>query len=584
MHGGGSRLAKGSDRHEGREVKLSYVHGIGTTPLIADTIGGALDAAAERWGDRDALVARHQQLRFSYRELRDEADRAARALIALGVQRGERVGIWSGNRAEWMITQYGAAKAGAVLVNINPAYRLRELEYALTQSGVSVLVAARRFRSTDYVETLLGLMPELGATGTGPLQAQRVPALRRVVYLGTDADPGGITWVEFLDLGNRIAAHDLEAREMALQFDDPVNIQYTSGTTGSPKGATLSHHNILNNGYFVGEVLRYTDRDRICLPVPFYHCFGCVLGNMAAVTHGSAIVIPGESFDPEATLRAIDAERCTSIYGVPTMFIAQLDHPSFGEVQLETLRTGIMAGAPCPIDVMRQVIGRMHVPQVTICYGMTETSPVSFQSETDDPIELRVSTVGRVLPHLECKIVDPDTGVVVPRGTPGELCTRGYAVMLGYWNDAAATAHAIDAARWMHTGDLAVMNDEGYVSITGRIKDMIIRGGENIYPREIEEFLHTHEKISDVQVIGVPDHKYGEEVCAWIRLREGVTATEEEFREFCRDQIASYKIPRYVRFTSEFPMTVTGKVQKFKMREMTVAELALARVTDVEPR
>ena len=584
MHGGGSRLAKGSDRHEGREVKLSYVHGIGTTPLIADTIGGALDAAAERWGDRDALVARHQQLRFSYRELRDEADRAARALIALGVQRGERVGIWSGNRAEWMITQYGAAKAGAVLVNINPAYRLRELEYALTQSGVSVLVAARRFRSTDYVETLLGLMPELGATGTGPLQAQRVPALRRVVYLGTDAEPGGITWVEFLDLGNRIAAHDLEAREMALQFDDPVNIQYTSGTTGSPKGATLSHHNILNNGYFVGEVLRYTDRDRICLPVPFYHCFGCVLGNMAAVTHGSAIVIPGESFDPEATLRAIDAERCTSIYGVPTMFIAQLDHPSFGEVQLETLRTGIMAGAPCPIDVMRQVIGRMHVPQVTICYGMTETSPVSFQSETDDPIELRVSTVGRVLPHLECKIVDPDTGVVVPRGTPGELCTRGYAVMLGYWNDAAATAHAIDAARWMHTGDLAVMNDEGYVSITGRIKDMIIRGGENIYPREIEEFLHTHEKISDVQVIGVPDHKYGEEVCAWIRLREGVTATEEEFREFCRDQIASYKIPRYVRFTSEFPMTVTGKVQKFKMREMTVAELALARVTDVEPR
>jgi fatty-acyl-CoA synthase len=564
-------------------VKLSYVHGVGSTPLIADTIGGALNGAAERWGDRDALVACHQQRRYSYRELRDEADRAARGLIALGVQRGDRVGIWSGNRAEWMITQYAAAKAGAVLVNINPAYRLRELEYALTQSDVSVLVAARRFRSTDYVELLLALMPELAAAGTGPIAAERVPALRRVIYLGTDAAPGGITWVEFLDLGNRIAARELEAREMVLQFDDPVNIQYTSGTTGSPKGATLSHHNILNNGYFVGEVLRYTDRDRICLPVPFYHCFGCVLGNMAAVTHGSAVVITGESFDPEATLRAIEAERCTAIYGVPTMFIAQLDHPCFHDVQLETLRTGIMAGAPCPIDIMRQVIGRMHVPQVAICYGMTETSPVSFQSATDDPIELRVSTVGRVLPHLECKIVDPDTGAIVRRGTPGELCTRGYAVMLGYWNDDDATAKAIDAAGWMHSGDLAVMNDEGYVSITGRIKDMIIRGGENIYPREIEEFLHTHEKVSEVQVIGVPDQKYGEEVCAWIRLRDGVTATAEEFREFCRGQIATYKIPRYIRFTSEFPMTVTGKVQKFKMRELTVAELSPSGVIDVEP-
>jgi len=583
VHGGGPRLAKSLDRHEGREVKLSYVHGVGTTPLIADTIGGALNGAAERWGDRDALVACRQQLRYSYRELRDEADRAARALMALGVQRGDRVGIWSGNRAEWMITQYAAAKAGAVLVNINPAYRLRELEYALTQSGVSVLIAARGFRSTDYVELLLGLVPELTATGTGPIQAQRAPALRRVIYLGTDAEPGGITWGEFLDLGTRISARELEARETALQFDDPVNIQYTSGTTGSPKGATLSHHNILNNGYFVGEMLRYTEHDRICLPVPFYHCFGCVLGNMAAVTHGSAVVIPGESFDPDATLQAIQAHGCTSIYGVPTMFIAQLDHPRFSSVQLDTLRTGIMAGAPCPIDVMRHVIGRMHVPQVTICYGMTETSPVSFQSATDDPIELRVSTVGRVLPHLECKIVDPDTGVTVPRGTPGELCTRGYSVMLGYWNDADATANAIDAGRWMHSGDLAVMNDEGYVSITGRIKDMIIRGGENIYPREIEEFLHTHEKVSDVQVIGVPDRKYGEEVCAWIRLRDGVAGTAEEFREFCRGQIATYKIPRYVRFTSEFPMTVTGKVQKFKMREISVAELALPGVTEVEP-
>jgi fatty-acyl-CoA synthase len=562
---------------------LSYVHGVATTPLIADTIGGALNGAAERWGDRDALVACHQQLRYSYRELRDEADRAARGLLALGVQRGDRVAIWSGNRAEWMITQYAAAKAGAVLVNINPAYRQRELEYALTQSGISVLIAARGFRSASYVELLLALMPELAAAGTGPFAAERVPALRRVIYLGTDAEPGGITWAEFLELGNGTAPHELEARETTLQFDDPINIQYTSGTTGSPKGATLSHHNILNNAYFVGEILRYTERDRVCVPVPFYHCFGCVLGNLAALTHGSAVVIPGESFDPDSTLRAIDAERCTSIYGVPTMFIAQLDHPRFSSFQLDTLRTGIMAGAPCPIDVMRQVIGQMHVPEVTIGYGMTETSPISFHSRIDDPIELRVSTVGRVVPHLECKIVNPDTGAIVPRGTPGELCTRGYAVMLGYWNDADATAKAIDAAGWMHSGDLAVMNDEGYVSITGRIKDMIIRGGENIYPREIEEFLHTHEKVSDVQVIGIPSHKYGEEVCAWIRLREGVTATAEEFREFCRGQIATYKIPRFIRFTSEFPMTVTGKVQKCKMRELTLTELTVPGVTDTEP-
>jgi fatty-acyl-CoA synthase len=551
-------------------MSLSYVHGAGTTSLIADTIGGALNRAVERWGDRDALVACHQQLRYSYRQLRQEADRAARALIALGVQRGDRVGIWSGNRAEWMITQYAAAKMGAVLVNINPAYRLRELEYALTHSGVGVLISARGFRATDYVDMLLGLV-------------ERLPALRRVVHLGTDPQPGGIAWSDFLELGDGVAARELEARETTLQFDDPINIQYTSGTTGSPKGATLSHHNILNNGYFVGEVLRYTEHDRICVPVPFYHCFGCVLGNMAALTHGSAVVIPGESFDPDATLRAIEAEGCTSIYGVPTMFIAQLDHARFNSVRLETLRTGIMAGAPCPIDVMRHVIDRMHVPQVTICYGMTETSPVSFQSQVDDPIELRVSTVGRVLPHIECKIVSPETGAIVPRGTPGELCTRGYAVMLGYWNDREATAAAIDAARWMHSGDLAVMNDDGYVAITGRIKDMIIRGGENIYPREIEEFLHTHEKVADVHVIGVPDHKYGEEVCAWIRLREGVTATAEELREFCRGQIATYKIPRYIRFTSEFPMTVTGKVQKFRMREMTVAEMALVRDTNVEP-
>jgi fatty-acyl-CoA synthase len=558
-------------------MNLSYVHGVGTTPLLADTLGGSLNRAAERWGHRDALVACHQQVRYSYRELRDEADRAARALIALGVQRGDRVGIWSGNRAEWLITQYAAAKAGAILVNINPAYRVRELEFALTHSGVRVLVAARAFRSTDYIEMLCALAPELTATREGPLFAQRLPALRDVVYLGADAHPGGTAWADFLALGGQIEARELETRETAVQFDDPVNIQYTSGTTGLPKGATLSHHNILNNGYFVGEVLAYTEHDRICVPVPFYHCFGCVLANMAALTHGCAVIIPGESFDPDATLGTIEAERCTSIYGVPTMFIAQLDHPRFASVDLGTLRTGIMAGAPCPMDVMRQVIGRMHVPQVTICYGMTETSPVSFQSRIDDPIELRVSTVGHVLPHLESKIVNPEDGAIVRRGTAGELCTRGYAVMLGYWNDDDATGAAVDAAGWMHTGDLAVMNGDGSVAITGRIKDMIIRGGENISPREIEEFLHTHEKVSDVQVIGVPDHKYGEEVCAWIRLHDGVIATEEEFRDFCRGQIATFKIPRYIRFVREFPMTVTGKVQKFKMREITAAELEETR-------
>ena len=542
----------------------SYSHGTSSVRLIGQTIGQNLRDTARRCPDRDALIVPYQNVRLTYGEFDSKVDALARSLLAIGIDTGDRIGIWSPNNAEWVLVQYAAARIGAILVNLNPAYRAQEIHYALGQSRCRLLFASTSYKTSDYVAMIDAVRPH-------------VSTLERVVFLGTES------WGDLLTAATAVPNDAVRRREAGLQFDDPVNIQYTSGTTGSPKGATLSHHNILNNGYFVGEVLRYTEHDRICLPVPFYHCFGCVLGNMAAVTHGSTVVIPGESFDPGATLQAIQDHGCTSIYGVPTMFIAQLDHPRFGGVQLETLRTGIMAGAPCPIDVMRQVIGRMHVPQVTICYGMTETSPVSFQSATDDPIELRVSTVGRVLPHLECKIVDPDTGATVPRGTPGELCTRGYAVMLGYWNDDAATANAIDAARWMHSGDLAVMNDEGYVSITGRIKDMIIRGGENIYPREIEEFLHTHEKVSDVQVIGVPDDKYGEEVCAWIRLRDGVTATAEEFREFCRGQIATYKIPRYVRFTSEFPMTVTGKVQKFKMRELTVAELTLARVTNVEP-
>jgi fatty-acyl-CoA synthase len=542
----------------------SYVSGPSDVPLLGETIGQCLDRITAAFGGHEALVSCHQNIRYTYSQLQSEIERVARGLMALGIERGDRVGIWSPNCAEWLITQYAVAKAGGILVNVNPAYRLRELEYALRQSEVSVLIAARRFRSADYVSMLR------------ELKADRLPSLRTLVYLGEGIEPDARNWHDLCALGDTVELSRLREREAGLQFDDPANIQYTSGTTGAPKGATLSHHNILNNGFFIGERVRYTADDRICLPVPFYHCFGCVLGSLAALSHGSALVLPAESFDAESCLRAVQEERCTSLYGVPTMFIAQLDHPSFASYRLESLRTGIMAGAPCPVAVMRQVIDRMNMPDVTIAYGMTETSPVSFQSFVNDPLEARVSTIGTIHPHLESKIVDPQTGATVPRGEPGELCTRGYAVMLGYWNDPGATGAAIDAARWMHTGDLAVMREDGYVNIVGRLKDMIIRGGENIYPREIEEFLHLHPKVSEVQVIGVPDVKYGEEVCAWIRLREGHSSTPEEIREFCRGQIATYKIPRYVHFTSEFPMTVTGKVQKFRIREQMMLELGLS--------
>jgi fatty-acyl-CoA synthase len=546
----------------------SYVHGQSNTTLLGETIGQCLDRIASRHPNQDALVSCHQGLRLTYGQLRAAVERTARGLLSLGVNRGDRLGIFSPNCLEWPITQYAAAKAGAILVNVNPAYRLRELGYALRQSGVSVLVAARGFRSADYAAMLRELRPEL-------------PGLAHVVYLGTEGGAGDWSWADLLERGDFVPESSLRARESTLQFDDPINIQYTSGTTGSPKGATLSHHNILNNGFFVGEALAYTERDRICVPVPLYHCFGCVLGNLAALTHGSAVVLPGESFDAEAALRAIETERCTSLYGVPSMFIAELESPAFSGYRLDSLRTGIMAGSPCPIEVMCRVIDRMHMPDVTIAYGMTETSPVSFQSAMDDPVERRVSTVGSVHPHLECKLVDPQ-GDVVPRGQAGELCTRGYAVMLGYWNDPAATSAAIDPARWMHSGDLAVMRDDGSVNIVGRLKDMIIRGGENIYPREIEEFLYTHPSVSDVHVIGVPDLKYGEEICAWIQLREGHSATIDEIRDFCRGQIAGYKIPRYVRFTTEFPMTVTGKIQKFRMREISIVELGLAQAASTQ--
>ena len=541
----------------------SYVHGCSTTPLLGETIGTCLDRICEHFADREALISRHQGLRYTYRQLKLEVENAARGMISIGVEKGDRVGVWSPNCAEWLIAQYALAKVGAIMVNINPAYRLRELEHALTQSSVSVMVAARGFRNSDYAAMIDELAP-------------RLPALKQTVYLGNERQGSAMTWDDLIENGKRVPEPELPEREASLQFDDPVNIEYTSGTTGRPRGATLSHHNILNNGFFVGEQLQYTSTDRICLPVPFYHCFGCVLGNLAALTHGSALVLPSESFDAQACLAAIQEESCTSLYGVPTMFIAQLDHPAFSTYRLDSLRTGIMAGAPCPVEVMRQVIEKMHIREVTIAYGMTETSPVSFQSCIDDPIDARVSTVGSVHPHVEVKIVDPPTGLTLPRGQAGELCTRGYVVMLGYWNDSEATAAAIDGARWMHSGDLAVMRDDGRVNIVGRLKDMIIRGGENIYPREIEEFLHTHSKVSDVQVIGIPDKKYGEEVCAWIRLRQGQSATEDEIRHFCRGQIATFKIPRYVRFVTEFPMTVTGKIQKFRMREQMLSELGLS--------
>jgi fatty-acyl-CoA synthase len=540
----------------------SYAHGASDVPLLGETIGANLRRTVERSGDREALVVAHQRYRATYRELWEETGRAARALLAHGIEKGDRVGIWAPNRYEWVIAQYATARIGAILVNINPAYKATELAHALNQSGTRLLLMARGFRGTDYVALL------------GEVRG-RCPALQKALVLDDE-------WDTLLRAGDGVDEARLAQREAGLQFDDPINIQYTSGTTGLPKGATLSHHNVLNNGYFIGEALRYSDADRVCIPVPFYHCFGMVLGNLACTTHGACIVVPAEAYEPIAVLSAVQAERCTSLYGVPTMFLGELDHPRFAEFDLSSLRTGIMAGSPCPIEVMKRVQALMHMSEVTICYGMTETSPVSTQSLTTDSVERRVSTVGRVHPHLEIKVVSPETGAIVARGTPGEFCTRGYSVMLGYWNDPAATRASIDEARWMHTGDLATMDADGYVKIVGRIKDMIIRGGENIYPREIEEFLYTHPDISDVQVIGVPCETYGEQVMAWVKLKEGRTLSGEDLSAFCRGQIATFKIPRYWKLTDAFPMTVTGKVQKYRMREIAVEELGLQRAARTE--
>ena len=555
-------------------LELSYVHGASDQPLIGKTVGQFFDEACAKWASRPALVVRHQNVRFSYGELRQAVDKLAAGLLTLGLNPGDRIGIWSPNNSEWVLTQFATAKAGLILVNINPSYRVAELEYALVKVGCKALILAERFKTSDYIGMVRELAPELGGAQPGELESKRLPSLRSVVLIGEAWHPGTFRFSEIVSRGGAAEAERITALGPQLQFDEPINIQFTSGTTGFPKGATLSHHNILNNGFFIGEAMRLTPDDRLCIPVPLYHCFGMVLGNLAAVTHGACMVFPGEGFDPLATLQAVAEERCTALHGVPTMFIAQLDHPEFAKFDLSSLRTGIMAGSPCPIEVMKRAVAKMNLREITIAYGMTETSPVSFQSSTTDPLERRVSTVGRIQPHIEVKIVDRD-GRIVPTGTPGELLTRGYSVMLGYWNDEERTREAIDAARWMHTGDLATIDAEGYCNIVGRIKDMVIRGGENVYPREIEEFLYRHPKIQDVQVIGVPDDRYGEEICAWVKLRPGVSASEEEIRAFCREQIAHYKVPRYIKFVDEFPMTVTGKIQKFIMRERTIAELGL---------
>ncbi len=551
----------------------SYTSGTSTKPLLGLTIGDLFDRTVSQYPDNEALVVRHQGIRWTYKELQARVDDCAKALLALGVQKGDRVGIWSPNNAEWCITQFATAKVGAVLVNINPSYRLHELEYALNQSECSVLITADQFKTSNYTQMIYELAPELKLSAPGKLKAQHLPELRTVINLAEQPHDGMWSWKAFLGEAAKVSDEQLVERQNTLEFDDPINIQYTSGTTGFPKGATLSHHNILNNGYFVAESQRFTDQDRLVIPVPLYHCFGMVMGNLGCVTHGATMIYPSDAFEPQVVLETVAEERATALYGVPTMFIAQLEHPDFEQYDLSSLRTGIMAGATCPIEVMKKVIERMHMSEVQIAYGMTETSPVSTQTSAEDPIEKRVASVGRTQPHLETKIVDAE-GRVVPRGEIGELCTRGYSVMIGYWNNEEATRKSIQQG-WMHTGDLATMDDDGYIAIVGRSKDMIIRGGENIYPREIEEFLYTHPEISDVQVTGVPDPRFGEEVCAWVILKEGSELTEEQIKAYCKGKIAHFKIPRYVRITDAFPMTVTGKIQKFRMREISVDELGL---------
>ncbi len=551
--------------------KFSYAHGASTTPLLSETIGARLDAVADATPEAPALVVPQQAVRWSYEQLRRETDAFAAGLVALGLRPGDRIGIWSQNNSEWVVTQFATAKAGLILVNINPAYRAHELDYALNKVGCVALILAASFKSSDYIAILQGLTPELSTCAPGALQAAKIPALRIVIRMGAETTPGMYNFGDVAGMASDADMARLAEVKASLQFDDPINIQFTSGTTGQPKGATLTHHNILNNGFFVAEGIRLQPSDRLCIPVPFYHCFGMVMGNLGVVTHGATMVVPSEGFDPEAVLKTVQNEKCTALYGVPTMFIAVLNHPDFPKYDLSSLRTGIMAGSTCPVELMRQVMVKMNMSEITIAYGMTETSPVSFQSAVDDEIERRVATVGQVSPHLEVKIVDAE-GRIVPAGVTGELCTRGYSVMRGYWGEEGKTREAIDAGRWMHTGDLAVMDEHGYGNIVGRIKDLVIRGGENIYPREVEEYFYKHPKIRDVAVFGIPDAKFGEQLVAWIIPHAGVKLTETEVIEFCKGQIAHYKIPAIVRFVEEFPMTITNKVQKFIMREMMVKE------------
>lgn len=552
----------------------SYVQGVSNVPLLGDTIGVHFDRIAARFSDCDAVVVRHEQIRWTYADLKREVDSVAVGLLALGLQPGDRVGLWSPNNSSWVVAQFATAKAGLILVNINPAYRLMELEYALNAVGCKALITAERFKSSDYIAMIRDLAPESATSRPGELQAKRLPALRTLIRIGNSDVPGFLQFEELAGMAGDAHRRRLEELAGVLQFDDPINIQYTSGTTGAPKGATLTHHSILNNGMLVARALRYTEQDRVCIPIPLYHCFGMVIGCLGCMTAGSAMIFPAESFDAKSTLAAIQHERCTSIYGVPTMFVAMMAETDFDTYDLRSLRTGIMGGSPCPVEVMRQTISRMGVEQITIAYGMTETSPVITHTAVDDSLERRVDTVGRAFPHTEVKIVDASNRIV-PLGVSGELCARGYLVMHGYWNDPSRTQEAIDAGGWMHTGDLAAMREDGYCSIVGRIKDVVIRGGDNIYPREVEEFLYKHPKIEAVQVFGIPCDKYGEELCAWIKLRAGQVATVDEIRSFCKDQIAHYKVPRHVRFVTEFPMTVTGKIQKFVMRERMMDELGL---------
>lgn len=561
---------------------ISYAYTGYEKPLIGMTIGDWFDLIAERYPDTDAIVSQHQGTRFTYREMQQQVNRVAKGLLSLGIKKGDRVALWSTNTAEWVIVQFATAKIGVILVNINPAYRTHELEYVLQQSQSQMLMLIDSFKTSDYIKMFKEVCPEAKDSKPGQINSENLPLLKTVILMRGDKPKYAYSWEDLLKMGDEIPDNVLCAVQSSLSFDDPINIQYTSGTTGFPKGVVLTHHNLLNNGYFIGEYMKFTEKDRLCIPVPFYHCFGMVLSNLVCVTHGSTMVLPAEYFDPISTLTAIEKEKCTAVHGVPTMFIAELEHPQFPKFDLKTLRTGIMAGSPCPTEVMKKVNTLMNMSDIVIVYGQTESSPGLTMSTTDDTLERRVATVGRPMPHTELKIVDPKTGAILPRGEPGEICARGYMIMREYYRNKDATDLAIDEEGWLHTGDLGIMDEHDYCKITGRIKDMVIRGGENIYPREVEEFLYTHPCISDSQVIGVPDLKYGEELMAWVKLKPGMNCTENDIKDFCRGKIAHYKIPRYVKFVDEFPMTITGKIQKFKMREASIKELNLEEVAKIK--